>query len=136
MKSLQYSRKFQLITILCLLTYAWIICVLYCSVDYIIKGAESYLFNFFSNFRRFWYHKKGHSFLIAHVKFHGWKVLPLEDNNEKVFGYGNVNLKWSLQSNYIGNCNIQNCLPNPNGLTNLIEILNLHLWCGDPSNEM
>ena len=30
--------------------------------------------------------------------------------------------------------NIQNCLPNPNGLTT--EILNLHLWCGDPSNEI
>ena len=37
----------------------------------IIKGAQSYLFNFFSNFWRFWYHKKAHIFLITHVKFHG-----------------------------------------------------------------
>ena len=29
-----------------------------------------------------------------------------------------------VHSNYIGNFNIQNCLPNPNGLTNVTEILN------------
>ena len=38
-------------------------------------------------------------------------------------------------TNYVGNCNIQNCLPNPNGLTNLTKMSNLHLWYGDPSNK-
>ena len=37
---------------------------------------------------------------------------------------------------YIGNCNIQNCLPHPNGLINSNEILNLHLWCDDLSREI
>ena len=29
-----------------------------------------------------------------------------------------------------------NYLPNPDRLTNLTEILNLHLCCGDPLNEV
>ena len=57
----------------------------------VVKGAQSDLFNFFPNFRRFWYHKKAHIFLITHVKFHGWKVFRLEEINENVPGYGNHN---------------------------------------------
>ena len=37
----------------------------------LFKGAQSYFFNFFPNFWRFWYHKKAHIFLITHAKFHG-----------------------------------------------------------------
>ena len=85
-----------------------------------IKGAESYLFNFFPNFLGFWYHKKAHIFLITHVKFHSWKVMRLEDINKKISGYGNRN---ELYVVIIGNCNIQNCLPNPHGFTNLTSIL-------------
>ena len=29
-----------------------------------------------------------------------------------------------------------NCSTNLNGLTNLTEIFNLHLWCNDSSNEL
>ena len=36
-----------------------------------VKGVQSYLFNFFPHFWRFWYHKKAHIFLITDVKFHG-----------------------------------------------------------------
>ena len=35
-----------------------------------VKGAQSYLFNFYSNFWRFCYHKKAHIFLITHRKFY------------------------------------------------------------------
>ncbi len=33
--------------------------------DDIVKGARSDCFDFFSNFQRFWYQKKGHIFLIT-----------------------------------------------------------------------
>ena len=56
-----------------------------------IKGAQFYLFNFFSNFWRLWYQKKVNIFLITHGKFHSWKVFHLEDINENVPGYGNHN---------------------------------------------
>ena len=56
-----------------------------------LKGAQSYLFNFFPNFWRFWYHKKAHIFIITHVKFHGLKVFCLEDIYEKGSDYGNHN---------------------------------------------
>ena len=45
----------------------------------------------FSNFWRFWYHKKVHFFLITHGKFHSWKVFRLEDTNENMSSYGNHN---------------------------------------------
>ena len=35
----------------------------------------------------------------------------------------------------IGNCNMQSFFLHPDGLNNLTEILNLHLWFDDPSNE-
>ena len=48
-----------------------------------------------------------------------------------------VIIKRSARSNYVGNCNnIQNCLPHSNSFTNSNEILNVHLWCDDPSNEI
>ena len=56
-----------------------------------IIGAQSYFFNFFSNFWRFCYHKKAHIFLITHGKFYSWKVFHLEDINENMSGYGNHN---------------------------------------------
>ena len=31
----------------------------------------------------------------------------------------------------IGGCNLQNCFVDPNGLTDLTEILNLYLWSKD-----
>ena len=96
-----------------------------------IKGSQAYFFSFFPNFWRFWYHKKAHISLIIHVKFCGWKMVRLEDINEKYLVMVTIIIKWSLQSNHKGNCNNKS-----NGLTNLTEILNLHLWCGDPSNEM
>ena len=46
---------------------------------------------FFSNFLRFWYHKKAHIILISHGKFHSWKAFRSEDINENVPGYGNHN---------------------------------------------
>ena len=49
-------------------------------------------------------------------------------------GYGNHNEVYVVIIK--GNCNIQNCLPHPNGSTILTEILNLHLWCDDPLNEI
>ena len=55
------------------------------------KAAQSYLFNFFSNFWRICYHKKAHIFLITYGKFNSWKVFRLEDINENVSGYGNHN---------------------------------------------
>ena len=63
-------------------------------------------------------------------------MLRLGDINKKVFGYGNHNE--ALHSNFIGNCNwpIPNCLLHSNSWTNLIKILNLQLWCDDPSNEI
>ncbi len=36
-----------------------------------VIGARSNCFGFSSNFRRFWYQKKAHFFLITLVKFHG-----------------------------------------------------------------
>ena len=58
----------------------------------IVKGAQSYLFNFLKkNFWRFWYHKKGHIFLIALCKFYSWKVFHLEDISKNLPGYGNHN---------------------------------------------
>ena len=38
----------------------------------VLKGAQSD----FSNFWRFWYHKKAHNSLITNVKFHSWNVFP------------------------------------------------------------
>ncbi len=46
---------------------------------------------FFSNFRRFWYQKKAHIFLITPVKFYSWKMYRLKDINENVTSYGNHN---------------------------------------------
>ena len=46
---------------------------------------------FFSNFLRFWYHKKAHIFLVSHGKFHSCKAFHSEDINENVPGYGNHN---------------------------------------------
>ena len=61
---------------------------------FLFKEAQSYLFNSFSNFWRFWYHKKAHIFLIIHGKFNSWKVfLHLEDINENESGYGNHLIK-------------------------------------------
>ena len=82
-----------------------------------------------SNFWSFFYHKKAHIFLVTHVKFHSWKVMRLEDI--KVSGYGiALPYKWGLHNNFIGTAiNIQSCLPNPNGLTNSNEILDLYLAC-------
>ena len=54
----------------------------------IIKGAQSYLYNYFSSFLRFWYHKKTHIFLKTHGKFHSWIVFCSEDTSENVPGYG------------------------------------------------
>ena len=51
-----------------------------------------------------------------------WKILI-----NKCLVMVTIIIKWSLHSNYIGNCNIPNCLPNPNSLTNLTETLNLHI---------
>ena len=56
-----------------------------------VVRAQSYLFNFFKNFQRFWYHKQAHFFLKTHGKFNSWKVFRSEDINENVSGYGNHN---------------------------------------------
>ncbi len=53
-----------------------------------IKGARSDCFRFFSNFRRFWYQKKAHIFLITSGEFYSWKMYRLEDINENVTSYG------------------------------------------------
>ena len=56
------------------------------------QGAQAdFFFNFFSNFWRFWNHKKAHIFLITHGKFQSWKVFYFKDINENVSGYGNHN---------------------------------------------
>ncbi len=55
------------------------------------KGARSDWFRFFSNFRRFWYQKKAHIFLITPGEFHSWKMYHLEDINENVTSYGYYN---------------------------------------------
>ena len=60
-------------------------------LEFSLKEAQSYFFNFFSNFSGFWYHKKAHIFLITHVKFYNWNMFCLEDTNENVPGYGNHN---------------------------------------------
>ena len=52
----------------------------------VFKGAQSDLFNFFSNVWRFWYQKKADIFVTTHDKFHSWKVFCLEDTNENVPG--------------------------------------------------
>ena len=61
--------------------------------------------------------------------------MRLEDT--KASGYGNHNEAYIVGPT-IGNCNIQNGLPHPNGLTscNSTEILYSHLWCDDPPNEI
>ena len=56
-----------------------------------LKGAQSYFFNFFPNFWRFWYHREAHIFPLNAVKFHDWKLFCLEDIHENVTGYGNHN---------------------------------------------
>ena len=63
----------------------------YFVVILLFKGAQSYLFIFFSSFWRFWYPKKAHIFLKTHSKFHSWKAFRLGDINENVPGYGNHN---------------------------------------------
>ena len=69
----------------------------YTRVSYIIiKRAQSYIFNLFSYFWRMSYHKEAHIFFITHGKFYSWKVFP--------------------------NCNIQNCLVHPKGMTVSTEI--------------
>ena len=42
----------------------------------LIKGAQSYFCNIFSNFGRFWYHKKAHIFRITCVEFLWLKCVP------------------------------------------------------------
>ena len=49
-----------------------------------LKGAQSLLFQCFSNFWRFWYH----IFLLTHGKFHSWKGFHLEDTS------GNMSWLW------------------------------------------
>ena len=60
-------------------------------MNYIV--AQSDFLQVFSNFWRFWCHKKDHIFLITHDKFYSCKVFYLEDTNENVPGYGNIDLK-------------------------------------------
>ena len=43
----------------------------------------------FSNFRKFWYQKKAHMFLITPGEFYSWKMYRLEGINENVTSYGN-----------------------------------------------
>ena len=57
----------------------------------ILKEPSPIFSTFFSNFWKFWYHKKAHIFLITYVKFQGWKVFRLEEINVNVPGYGNHN---------------------------------------------
>ena len=61
------------------------------------KGAQSNLYNCFSNIYRFYYHKKAHTFLIIHGKFHSWKMFHLEDFNENVPGYVNHNYAYTVR---------------------------------------
>ncbi len=56
-----------------------------------LKEARSDCFTFFSNFRRFWYQKKGHIFLITPGEFYALKMYRLEDINQNVISYGNHN---------------------------------------------
>ena len=49
-------------------------------LDYLLKGAWSFLFSFFSKLLRFWYHKNCHIFLIIILKFHALIPLRLEEN--------------------------------------------------------
>ena len=56
-----------------------------------LSCGQSYLFNFFSTFWRFWHQKDAHILLITLVKFYSWNMLRLEDINENVSGYGNHN---------------------------------------------
>ncbi len=57
----------------------------------LFKGAQSDCFRFFSNFRRFWYQKKAHIFLITPGEFHSFKMYRLKNINENVTSYGNHN---------------------------------------------
>ena len=57
----------------------------------LFKGAQSYFFNFFSNFLRFRYQKRTHIFLITHKKVYGKMVFSWEDSSERVISYGNYN---------------------------------------------
>ena len=77
-------------TVACWILTGCTLCLVLLFLD-ILKGAQSYLFNFFPTFGDFDITKKAHIFLITHVKFHGWKVLHLDNINEKVSGYGNHN---------------------------------------------
>ena len=56
-----------------------------------VKGPILSFQLFFSNFWRFYYHKKAHIFLITHENFYIKEVFRLEDINENVSGYGNHN---------------------------------------------
>ena len=59
----------------------------------------------------------------------------MEDINENVSGYGPGNHSEAYIVIIQATAIIQICLTRPNALTNLTEILNLHLWCDDPLNE-
>ena len=67
------------------------------------------------------------------ANFTAEKCCVLEDISENLPGYGNH--KNALHSKIIGNCNIQNCFVNVNGLTVSTKIWNLHLWSDDSLNE-
>ena len=54
---------------------------------------QSYLFNLFSNFWRFCYHKKAHIFLITYGKLYSWKVFGWEYISENLPVYGNHIIK-------------------------------------------
>ena len=97
-----------------------------------VKGAQSYLFNFFSNFWRFWYHKKAHVFLITHDNFTAetcsvWKILM------KICLVMVTIIKLTQQD--ISNCNIQNCFILSISLNVSTEIWNSHIWSDDSLNE-
>ena len=57
----------------------------------LLKEPSPIFSTFFSNFWRFWYHKKAHSFLIIHRKISQLKVFCLEYIYENVPGLGNHN---------------------------------------------
>ena len=62
----------------------WALLKVYIFYSFKFKGAQSYFFNFFSNFLRFWYQKMSHIFLITHGKSYGQKVFTWNDSVENV----------------------------------------------------
>ena len=95
-------------------------------------GAQSYFFsNFFQTFEDFstkrkllfshnlWLISKQKTVLFGRYK---WNVL----------GYGNNNQAYT---EWYSQLHTQNCFVHPNGLTISTEIINLHLWNDNSSNE-